>query len=153
STHPAGAGLQSQLVELLLDHGAAINGVADDDSPLMTALAFGYRDAAQTLARRGARVDGVLPAAALGRLNLVRQFVVDANPRSPDARVVVPPWFDMPRDARSQIALALVWACEFNRTEVAEFLLGKGVDPSAKDNNAMTTLHYAAANGNIALID
>ena len=153
STHPAGAGLQSQLVEVLLDYGAMINGLADDDSPLMTALAFGYRGAAETLARRGARVDGVLAAAALGRLDLVRHFVIDARTLAPDARIVVPPWFDVPRDARSQIALALVWACKFNRTEVAEFLLDEGVDPSAKDDNAMTTLHYAAANGNVPLIE
>src|SRR5438093_3900899 len=42
SVHPAAAGLQSKLVELLLDFGASINGVEDDESPLMTSLSFGY---------------------------------------------------------------------------------------------------------------
>ncbi len=41
SQPPARAGLQVALVETLLDFGAAIEG------PLMTALAFGYRDAAE----------------------------------------------------------------------------------------------------------
>jgi hypothetical protein len=38
SAHPAGAGLQSQLAETLLDFGAAINGLDGKGSPLMTAL-------------------------------------------------------------------------------------------------------------------
>jgi hypothetical protein len=53
STHPAEAGLQPALVETLLDFGAAIDGLEDDGSPLMTAVAFGYIEAAETLASRG----------------------------------------------------------------------------------------------------
>lgn len=48
STHPAGAGVQAALVDVLLDFGAAVNGVADDASPMLTALDFGYLDAAET---------------------------------------------------------------------------------------------------------
>lgn len=153
SAHPAGAGLQSALVEVLLDHGAKIDGVDDDESPIMTALAFGYRGASETLARRGARLDSVLAAAALGRLDLVRQYVVDATTLAPGVPLVAPPWFTVPRDPRAHIELALVWACAFNRSDVAEFLLDQGVNPSSKDGSAMTALHFAAANGNIALVD
>ena len=60
SAHPAAARLQSAIAEVLLDYGAAVNGVADDESPLMTALRFGYIDPAETLARRGARVDAIV---------------------------------------------------------------------------------------------
>ena len=67
STHPADAGLQAALVETLLDFGAAIDGLEDDSSPLMTALAFGYGEAAEVLARRGARIDNIIVAAAVGR--------------------------------------------------------------------------------------
>src|SRR4029453_18536876 len=40
STHPADAGLQPALVDVLVDHGAAVHGPEGDGSPLMTALAF-----------------------------------------------------------------------------------------------------------------
>jgi len=153
SAHPAGAGLQSALVEVLLDHGAKINGVDDDESPIMTALAFGYRGASETLARRGARMDTVLAASALGRLDLVRQYVVDATTVAPGVPLVAPPWIDIPQGPQGHIELALVWACKFNRLDVAVFLLDRGVNPSSKDGSAMTALHYAAANGNIALVD
>ena len=152
STHPADAGLQSALVEVLLDRGAAINGLDDDESPLMTALAFGYPGAAETLARRGARVDNVLAAAALGRTDLVRRYVIDGKTLAADVPLVVPPWFDLAHSARRHIEVALVWAGKFNRTEVAELLLERGVDASSKDNQDMSALHYAAANGNAALI-
>src|SRR6202023_1988511 len=63
SSHPAEAGLQAPLVELLLDFGAAVEGRGTRKwgGPLVTALVFGMSDAAKALARRGACVD--LPAA------------------------------------------------------------------------------------------
>src|SRR5439155_1189945 len=59
SSHPATAGVQVALVDTLVDYGAAVEarGVGEWTSPLSTALAFGYRDAAEALVRRGARVD------------------------------------------------------------------------------------------------
>ena len=44
SAHPAIAGLQSALVDVLVDFGAAVNGLKDDETPLLTALDFGYVD-------------------------------------------------------------------------------------------------------------
>ena len=70
SCHPANAGVQVALVDTLVDFGAAVErrGSGEWTSPLMTALAFGYRDAAEGLIRRGARVGNVAAAAGLGRL-------------------------------------------------------------------------------------
>jgi hypothetical protein len=55
SSHPAKAGLQVPLVELLLDFGAAIEGRGTRKwgGPLFTALTFGMIDTAKTLAKRG----------------------------------------------------------------------------------------------------
>lgn len=145
STHPAEAGLHPALVNTLLDFGAAINGLDDDSSPLMTALAFGYREAAETLEQRGARVDGVLAASALGRLDLVRQFVVDRNTLRADVPLVKPAWMKVPDRPNAHIDLAFIWACKFARTAVAEFFLKLGVDVTVQDD--MTPLHWAAANG------
>lgn len=153
SAHPAEAGLQSALVEVLLDFGAAINGLKDDESPILTALDFGYGKTAETLARRGARVDNVVVAAALGRLDLVEHFVIDRDKLQPNVPFVAPPWRDLPNEPKIHIELAFVWACKFARTDVAHFLLAKGVDPGARDGYKMTALHWAAANGCLALVN
>jgi ankyrin repeat protein len=152
STHPAEAGLQAPLVHLLLDFGAAINGLDDDGSPLVTALAFGYGESADALAGRGARIDNVITAAAVGRLDLVRRFVVDPATLRAGVPVQGPLWFTWPEGARAQIELALVWACRFGREPVARFLLDQGVDPAARDGDAMTALHWAAASRCMELV-
>jgi Ankyrin repeats (3 copies)/Ankyrin repeat len=125
SAHPAEAGVQSALVELLLDRGAAIDGLENDCSPLMTALGFGYLETAETLVRRGARVDNIAAAAALGRLDLVRDHT--------------------PTDQ------ALIWAAKFGRTAVVEVLLDHGADITARED--LMPLHWAAAFGHLDTID
>src|SRR5262249_56879307 len=74
SGHPAKAGLQIPLAETLLDFGANVEGAGEGAwvSPLMTALAFGFSETAEALARRGARVDTVAAAAGLGRVDHAR---------------------------------------------------------------------------------
>ena len=152
STHPADAGLQPALVDVLADFGAALNGLADDESPLLTALEFGYIDAAEALVRRGARVGNVITAAAMGRLDLVRRFVIDTDTLRPDVPLIAPHWQKVPNEAKVHIERALVWACKFARADVAEFFLGLGVDPMATDGVQMTPLHWAAGNGLIGLV-
>src|SRR5436190_1803876 len=58
SSHPAAAGVQVALVDTLADAGATLDDAGEGPwrSPLCTALAFGYTDAAAALVRRGARV-------------------------------------------------------------------------------------------------
>ena len=153
SMHPAQAGLQAALVETLLDFGAAINGLDDRGSPLMTALAFDYHEAAETLARRGARVDNVLAAAALGRVDLVREFVVDKKTLRPGVPFVAPGWWGVPNDAQTHIALAFVWSCKFGRTAAAEYLLDLGMDPGVGDIDHMTGLHWAAGHRYLDLVE
>ena len=154
STHPAEAGLQHKLVDVLLDHGAAIDGVTNDSSPILTALAFGYRESAQTLARRGAAINHVVVAAAIGRLDLVQEWVVDANTLSKEHGPYTGPyWVHIPDDARGQIELALAWACKFGRADVARFLIEVGVSERAQDSNQMTVLHWACATGMLEVID
>ncbi len=152
SAHPAGAGLMPALVDVLVDYGAATNGVGDDESPMMTALDFGYGDAAETLAKRGARVDNVVVAAALGRLDLVRRLVVDKNTVALGVPLIAPRWRHLPADPTAHIELALAWACKFARAEVAEFLLDIGVNPVSKDGYDMTALHWAAPNGMVGVV-
>jgi ankyrin repeat protein len=147
SAHPAGAGLQPALVDVLVDFGAAVDGLRNDESPMMTALDFGYIDSAETLAKRGARVDNVVGAAALGRLDLVKRFVIDRTTLAPGVPFVAPHWRNLPNDAKTHIQLAFVWACKFARCAVADFFLDLGVDPASQDGYQMTALHWAAPNG------
>ncbi|HEY2165059.1 MAG TPA: ankyrin repeat domain-containing protein [Gemmatimonadaceae bacterium] len=152
SAHPAGAGLMPALVDVLVDYGAATNGVADDESPMMTALDFGYGDAAETLARRGARVVNVVTAAALGRLDLVQRFALDRRTLASGVPLVAPGWRKLPDDPTVHIELALAWACKFARADVADFLLDTGVSPTSKDGYDMTALHWAAPNGMVGVV-
>jgi hypothetical protein len=149
SAHPAGAGLMSALVEVLADYGAALDGVANDGSPLFTALDFGYRDAAETLVRRGAGLDNVIAAAAMGRLDRVQQMVVDKDTLRPGVPLLAPGWSKLPDEAAAHIERAFVWSCKFARTDVAEFFLSVGVNPAAADGYRMTALHWAAGNGSM----
>lgn len=153
STHPAEAGLQSTLAEVLLDHGAAINGLEGHGSPILTALAFGYGDTADTLARRGATIDNVVMAAGVGRLDLVQSWVKDASTLVNHAPYKGPYWVNIPEDATKQIEMALAWACKFTRADVAKYLLGLGVSAYAQDNNQMTALHWSAATGMLEVVD
>jgi hypothetical protein len=153
SAHPAIAGLQSALVDVLVDFGAAVNGRKNDETPLFTALDFGYIAPAETLVQRGARVDNVITAAALGRLDLVQDFVVDKRTLKPAVPLVAPPWRRLPPNPETHIEWALVWACKFARVPVAEFLIELGVNPAAADGYDMTALHWAGANGLISVME
>lgn len=111
SEPPARAGLQSALAETLLDHGAALEGpVSNGPSPMRTALTFGYLATAQALVKRGARVEGLVDAAGLGR----RDDVVRLLPAA-----------DAP--AR-HIALSL--AAQLGHADVVRLLLDAGEDPN-----------------------
>ena len=135
----------------MLDFGAAIDGLEDDCSPVMTALAFGYVEAAETLAGRGARIDNVIVAAALGRLDLVKSFVAGGVGVSP--ALVNIDWLALSSDPRSHLDRAMVWACAYGRTEVVQFLLAHGIGPAAADPADMTGLHWAAANGHLDVVN
>lgn len=150
SAHPAEAGVQEALVETLLDHGAAVDGLEDDGSPLMTALAFGYGRAAETLALRGARIDNVVAAAALGRLELVSRFLVEGDAVQPSLVAVY--WVPVSDSMTARRELALVWASAFGHGPVVELLLEHGVDPGAKDRDGMTGLHRAAGNRHLDIV-
>jgi hypothetical protein len=129
SIHPARAGVQVALVHTLLNFGAAINGVADDESPLITALAFGYRKAAEALAERGARIDTVATAAGLGRADLVTSFLA----LNSEVHLVRVPWLRVANDRSANLELALAWANVHGRTDIVELLTQTGVNPHARD--------------------
>jgi ankyrin repeat protein len=132
SCHPAKAGLQEPLAELLLDHGASLTGPGSKwQSAVMTALTFGYLDTAKTLVLRGAPVDNLTTAAGLGRLEEAARFLATADP------------------VERQGALAL--AAQHGHTEIVRLLLDAHEDPNRYNPEGFhahsTPLHQAICAG------
>jgi ankyrin repeat protein len=137
SAHPAQAGLQGKLAELLIDYGAALEGRGSKwHSALMTALAFGYLDTAQTLARRGAPVDTIAAAAGLGRVADARRLLPGADGPS------------------RQIALAL--SAQLGHVDVVRLLLDAGEDPNRYNPDGFhshsTPLHQAVCANHLGVV-
>jgi ankyrin repeat protein len=138
SGHPAEAGLQVRLTELLLDFGANVDGLAPEEtwgSPIHTALVFGMTDAAEVLAKRGARID--LPAAAgLGLFVDAARLLPTATPH-----------------ARHK---ALVLAAQLGQAEIVRLLLDAGEDPNRFNpegtHSHSTPLHQAALAGHLDVV-
>jgi hypothetical protein len=153
SGHPAHAGLQVPLVHALLDAGAAINGIRDNGSPLMTAVAFHYPDAAAALIARGARVDNIVAAAALGLVDVVAEYLAGPESRLAGTAAIDLRWPRLPKDPKGLRELALNWAAAYGRTAVVERLLRHGVDLRSTESQGFTPLHSAAFYGHAETVD
>src|SRR5690349_20241245 len=124
SMHPAVAGVQADLVTELCRGGADPNGRDDDGRPLWTAITFGYRAAAEALARSGARVDNLVFAAALGDIALVEQLLRGA---ARECRIGV----DGPvLEAERLPSYALIYAAGLGQVEAVRRLLTHDPDLS-----------------------
>jgi hypothetical protein len=130
SVHPRVGGVQIALINLLLAHGATIDGENDLPNLVSAALANGCPEAAMALAQRGARVATLYAAAGIGDLGKVQALLGAAS-----------------QTARER---ALIVAAQQGHMDVVSFLLDAGVDVAASDG--MTALHNASAGGHLALM-
>lgn len=156
SVHAYLAGVQANLVDVVVDYGAKLDGVADDGAPLGCALLFGYREAAERLVLRGARVDNLIYAAGLGRTDVVRHMLAtgtgtDGILRRTDDRAGR---FSFPvareADARE---VALIVAAMHGRLSTVRALLDGGVDVNAMPYCRQSALHYAAYTGRAKVVE
>jgi hypothetical protein len=140
SIHPTRAGVMNPLLEALLNAGATIDhpGAAGNGHYAVNGcLANGRPEAADFLARRGARLD-LEGAAGVGRLDVVRSYFND------DGSLKAPA-------TGTQLARGFAWACEYGQTAVVGFLLDKGADPN-EQVNGMNGLHWAVIGGHLDTI-
>jgi hypothetical protein len=142
SVHPERAGVQEALLQLLLEHGAAVEqpGMAGNrHGAIAGCLANGRGKAAAFLADRGAQLD-LEGAAGVGRLDVVKSFFNPDGSLKPDAT-----WEQM-RDG-------FAWACEYGHTSVVSYLLERGVALDSKlSHNGQTGLHWAAYGGHADIV-
>ena len=135
SIHPLRAGVLIPLLELLLARGASMDGAPGGWNPVNACLANGRRLGAEFLASRGARLD-LEGTAGVGRLDLVRTFFNEDRSLRPGANL-------------TQMESGFIWACQYGRADVVEFLLQMGIDKNTCRQFRLTGLHWAAASGDI----
>lgn len=141
SVHPYRAGVQNELMELLLNHGAEIDhrtSAGNRQSAVLGALANGRGEAAEYLAARGARLN-LEAAAGVGRLDVVKRYFNDDGTRKS-------------KTTRKQVRRAFLNACGWGRNNVIEFLLDKDADLNDGGGDGQTPLHCAVITGQLETV-
>jgi hypothetical protein len=151
SDHPNEAGVAGRLTAVLCSHGAAVDGVDGNGSPLATALYFANLDCVDALLTVGARTENVVFAAAAGKTDWVHAWL-DGD-RDDDARSV-PASFPLSSNRKIAAQQALVFASMCGSIEVVRALVGRGVDVNAcppGSHRTGTALHTAAYQGQVEI--
>ena len=133
SVHPERAGVQDELLETLLEHGAKI-----PSSTVRVCLANGRAAAAQYLSPRCAQLS-LDEAAGVGRLDLVEAWFAEDGALRGGA-------------TPEQLRDGFLFACQFGRDPVVVFLIGVGVDLAAQDDHGQTALHHAVIGGHLETV-
>jgi len=164
-----------EITELFLDRGAALNGTGSW-SPLEEALYWNNQGVISLLLKRGASVDNLRKASALGHIDLMESFFNSDGTLKPEAGKIdwpfggfaessmnsrikdelhakVSQWSEGDQDL---INNAFVYACMHNQIEAARLLLKKGAQidaiPPGFDYSG-TGLHYAAHTGHREMVE
>jgi ankyrin repeat protein len=138
SGHPQRAGVQIALLELLLEHGAAIDPNPGSAGLVVACLANGRSEAAEFLAGVGAPLN-LEAAAGVGRLEVVKGFFNENGSLKAPA-------------TKLQMERGFLWACEYGRNGVVDLMLQHGADLLAQANTGQTGLHWAVIGGNLETV-
>lgn len=132
SVHPERAGVQIALMQLLLDRGARMDiddSAGNGQSLVKACLANGRGQAAAFLALRGAPLD-LETACGVGAIDAVKGHFDSDGELKPDTN-------------EAQLREGFLWACQFGRNRVVEFLLERGINLGWQDGTGQTALHHA----------
>lgn len=141
SVHPERAGVQKDLIDLLLRYGAdPARGVADGytkGSLINACLANGRGEAAAYLAGKGVEID-LEGAGGTGDLAKLKTWLDDDGSLKNEAD-------------RQDLNAAFIRACEYGHKNVVQYLVDKGFDLSTI-SHGMTGLHWAVVGGQIEIV-
>jgi uncharacterized protein len=151
------------VAELLLDRGAAIDGTGGW-TVLEEALYWNSQNVIPLLLERGAKVQNLRTAAALGRTDLIESYFTPDGNLKPEAGKIDWPFGNRDthrinawsQDRQGIINNAFVYACMHGHIDAAQLLLDKGAEINAVPGGfdyAGTGLHYAALNAHRAMIE
>lgn len=122
----------ADVAAVLIDGGADIErlgGSIGGGTPLDNAVNYGCWNVARLLVERGARVDKLWQASALGMMSRVEEILADN-----------------PSHSQEDMTEAFWQACHGGQRRVAEFLLTRGADINGKPKYSnQTALHTAGA--------
>ena len=129
SCHPADAGVQIPLLELLVERGATV-----DAGDVLACLHNGRGPAALFCARQGLPLD-LEGAAGVGRLDIVRTFL------RPDGTLTN-------GATEKQMIDGFAWAAEYGQTAVVEYMIDAGMPLDSRlRHDGQTALHWAGFGG------
>jgi ankyrin repeat protein len=159
--HQAAYGGLPLLARLLLAAGARadVSARGDGGTPLIVALFWGHREAADLLAERGIHPRNLRAAAGLGRLDLLDELVTADGRLAPEAGAHrsfyrphsgFPAW-EASEDRQEVLDEALSWAARNDRVEALDVLVARGAVVDA-DVYRGTALTWAAACGRTGAI-
>jgi ankyrin repeat protein len=146
------------LLDLLLRHGAPVEVSArgDGGTPLVVALFWGHREAAEKLAPHSRAPGNLRVAAGLGDTDLLAELLRPGHPAAGAHRDFYrphsgfPAWH--PRDDPAEVKdEALAWAARNDRAGALRTLVAHGARPDA-DVYRGTALSWAAATGRVTAI-
>ena len=165
------------LAELLLDRGAAIDGTGGW-TVLEEALYWSSQNVIPMLLERGAKIQNIRTAAALGRTGLIEGYFNSDGSLKPEAGRIDWPFGNLEmiaasnhppkgkqtlsdrinewsQDQQGIVNNAFVYACMHGHIDAAKLLLDKGAEINAIPGGfdfAGTGLHYAALNGHRPMV-
>jgi ankyrin repeat protein len=146
------------LLDMLLDAGAPVDVPArgDGGTPLVVALFWGHREAAEKLAPYSRAPGNLRVAAGLGDADLLDELLRPGHPATGAHRAFYrphsgfPAWHpkDDPAEVKNE---ALAWAARNDRAETLRTLVARGAEVDA-DVYRGTALTWAAATGRVTAI-
>ncbi|MDB4920056.1 ankyrin repeat domain-containing protein [Mucilaginibacter sp.] len=140
SVHPVITGVQKELMDLLIRHGADPNHAVapdyTDGNLILACLHNGRGEPVKYLAGKGAEVD-LEGAGGVGDLEKVKSYF--SGGRLTDQKM------EPKRDG------CLMWACEYGHLPIVHYLLGTGMNVNTSWNGT-TPLHSAAFGGQTAIV-
>lgn len=136
---------KTDVVKVLLNHGASPNELFEGESPLMLALSNGDTNIAELLLQAGASLN-TLP---MNGMPLLTYYVCQNTLET--VKFLIEKGLD-PNVASSTFESPLIYAFLTEKTDIAEFLIRNGADLTLPHSEGSYPIHFAAQAGSLNII-